>query len=106
MATRQSKNSRFSGLAIPAVCLCILGYFSFHAFQGSLGVQSRAVMDRQNLELQFELARLRETRLDMEQKVGLLRDGSLEKDMLDQQVRHMLNLIKPNEVVIFRNEIN
>lgn len=102
MATRQSKNSRFSGLAIPVACLCILAYFSYHAFQGSLGIQSRALMDQKNLQLQFELARLREARQDMERKVSLLRDGNLEKDMLDQQVRHMLNLVKSNEVVILR----
>jgi cell division protein FtsB len=101
MATRQKKNSRLSGMAIPVICLCILGYFGFHAYQGNLGVKSRSLMDRQSLQLQFELARLREVHYGLELQVGLLRDGRVEKDMLDQQARHMLNLVKENELVIF-----
>ncbi len=102
MATRQKFNSRFSGLAIPFVCLTILGYFGFNAFQGNFGVTSRSAMDRQSLELQFELARLRQERTELQRRVGLLRDGRVEKDMLDQQARYMLNLAKANELVIFK----
>ena len=101
MATRQKKNSRYSGLAVPVICICILAYFGIHAYQGNLGVKSRTLMDRQSLELQFELTRLREVHHELALKVGLLRDGRVEKDMLDQQARHMLNLVKENELVVF-----
>ncbi len=100
MATRQTKNSKYTGMIIPSVCLLILFYFGFHAFQGNLGVKSRAQMEREDLQLQFELVRLKTIRRDLEKKVHLLRDGSLEKDMLDQQARHMLNLVGANEFVI------
>ncbi len=101
MATRQRKNSQLSGLLIPLICSTILGYFAFHAFQGNLGVRSRAQMDTHSLELQFELARLRDVRKALEHKVALLRDGQVEKDMLDQQARLMLNQVKADEFVIF-----
>ena len=104
MATRQTKNNPLSGLAIPFACLLILGYFGFHMFQGNLGVQSRVLIDRDNLKLQFELARLRDERRALEHRVNLLRDGNLEKDMLDQQARHLLNLTRREEVVILYNE--
>ncbi|MCF6321065.1 MAG: septum formation initiator family protein [Rhizobiaceae bacterium] len=102
MATRQKFNSRFTGLAIPIVCLIILGYFGFSAFQGNLGVKSRSMMDRQSLDLQFDLTRLRQERMELQRRVALLRDGLVEKDMLDQQARYMLNLAKANELVIFK----
>ena len=101
MATRQRKNNRFSGLIIPAACLCILGYFAFHAYQGNLGIRSRTQMDRQSLDLQYELARLHEVRNALQHRVALLRDGQIEKDMLDQQTRYMLNQVKVDEFVIF-----
>ncbi|MCP4072218.1 MAG: septum formation initiator family protein [Hyphomicrobiales bacterium] len=100
MATRQKKNSRFSGLAVPAVCLCILGYYGFHAYQGSLGIKSRSAMEQKSLDLEFELARLHEEHASLKIKVGLLRNGRVEKDMLDQQARHLLNFVKANEYVI------
>jgi cell division protein FtsB len=100
MATRQKKNSRFAGFAVPLACICILGYYGFHAFQGSLGIKSRSQMDQKSLALQFELARLSEEHSKLKIKVGLLRDGRVEKDMLDQQARHLLNLVKANEYVI------
>ncbi len=100
MATRQKKNSRFSGLIIPTICLAILGYFGTHAYQGNLGVISRAQMESQSLDLEFELARLRQEKSQMEHKVALLRDGQIEKDMLDQQARAMLNLVKGDEWVL------
>ncbi len=101
MATRQKKNSRFTGFMVPGVCICILSYFGFHAYQGNLGIRSRALMEQQSLHLQFELARLQQERQHLEHKVGLLRDGQVEKDMLDQQARENLNLIRENELVIF-----
>ena len=60
-------------------------------------------MDREELQLQFELARLREHRKSLDSSVALLREGRIEKDMLDQQVRHMLNLVKADELVILLN---
>ena len=103
MATRQKKNSRLASLVLPAVCLCILGYYGINAFQGSLGVHSRTKMDSQSLQLQFELARLRQVHSNLKIKVELLRDGRVEKDMLDQQARHLLNLVKANEFVVISN---
>ena len=100
MATRQKKNSRYSGLAIPAVCLSILAYYGFSAFQGDLGVRSRTQMDDKSLGMQFELVRLRKQRDDLKIKVELLREGRVEKDMLDQQARHLLNMVKADEFVI------
>jgi cell division protein FtsB len=34
--------------------------------------------------------------------VMLLRDGSIERDMLDEQARNALNVLKPEELVILR----
>ena len=38
----------------------------------------------------------------MERRVQLLHDGTLEKDMLDEQARRALNLSQADEIVIMR----
>ena len=52
--------------------------------------------------LEGELEALREARRKLERRVSLLNDGSLERDMLDEQARRALNLARKNEIVIFR----
>ena len=49
----------------------------------------------------MELAELSKARETLEVRVALLRDGSMEKDMVDQQVRSQLNMLRDDEVVIF-----
>ena len=103
MATRQRKNSKLAGLLVPAICICILGYYGFHLVQGSLGIKSRSQLEQKALDLQFELARLNEEHKRLKIKVGLLKNGVVEKDMLDQQARHLLNLVRTGEYVISNN---
>ena len=63
-------------------------------------MRSRSQMDNKSLAMQFELVRLRKERDDLKIKVELLREGRVEKDMLDQQARHLLNMVKADEFVI------
>ena len=53
-------------------------------------------------ELQARLDTARSQRMDMERRVQLLHDGTLEKDMLDEQARRALNLSQIDEIVIMR----
>ena len=39
-------------------------------------------------------------RIDLERRVQLLHDGTLEKDMLDEQARSALNLSQADEITI------
>ena len=37
----------------------------------------------------------------LESRIALIRSRNIDEDMLDEQVRRMLNLIRPNEIVIY-----
>ncbi|TIS80992.1 MAG: septum formation initiator family protein, partial [Mesorhizobium sp.] len=39
-------------------------------------------------------------RIDFERRVQLMHEGTLEKDMLDEQARKALNLSHPDEITI------
>ena len=41
-------------------------------------------------------------RIQLERRVEMLNDGSLERDMLDEHARRSLNLALPDEIVIMR----
>ncbi|MCB1465228.1 MAG: septum formation initiator family protein [Nitratireductor sp.] len=102
MSTRQRKNSSLSRLAVPAICSLLIAYFLFHAWSGRYGIVAMQEMEEERTRLEFELVRVKEKRAALEARVTLLRDGTIEKDMLDEQARHMLGLVGPDEIVILR----
>jgi cell division protein FtsB len=102
LSTRQKRNSRLDRLILPAICLLLLGYFIYHALNGRYGVVELAKIDEKIATLEFSLAAISNERKALEQKVLLLHDGTLERDMLDEQARYTLNLLAPDEISIPR----
>jgi cell division protein FtsB len=103
MWTRQHKQRNTGRLILPALSVLFLAYFGFHAYHGEYGIYSKYRYKAQAAELQARLETVRGHRLEMERRVQLLHDGSLEKDMLDEHARRALNLSQPNEIVILRS---
>ena len=101
MVLRISKKRSLSRFIAPVATLVILGYFGFHAFNGQYGIRANLAMQKRMVELQTQLADLSKQRETLEARVALLRDGSMEKDMVDQHVRSQLNMVRDDEVVMF-----
>lgn len=106
MWTRQHKQRNTGRLIVPLLCAAFLAYFGFHAYHGEFGIYSKYRLQAQAAELQAQLATVKARRMEMEQRVQLLHDGSMEKDMLDEQARRALNLSLPDEVIVMTPEIN
>ena len=49
-------------------------------------------------------AKAKAQRVELERRVQLLHDGTLEKDMLDEQARRALNLSHADEITIMLDE--
>ncbi len=98
MATRHS--FRPGRLLIPAICAAITGYFGYH---GVMGFQSLQLQQARIVALESDLAAIRDVRAVLAHRVGLLRPGSLDPDMLDQQARAAVNAADERDIVIFRN---
>jgi cell division protein FtsB len=75
-------------------------YFGFHTYHGQYGINSRERIEVQTARLQEKLDKLRAERSELEKRVRLLHDGTLEKDMLDELARKTLNMSGPDEVII------
>lgn len=100
MWTRHHKNRNTGRLIVPAISALFLAYFGFHAFNGEFGIYSKYKLEARAIELQGDLDKVRAERLEMERRVQLMHDGTLEKDMLDEQARRALNLSHSDEITI------
>ena len=102
MWTRQYRQRNFGWLILPAITIVFLSYFGFHAWHGEYGIYSKYALEERAVALQKQLDTIRSQRIALETRVRLLQDGSIEKDMLDEQARRSLNLSHTNELVILR----
>jgi cell division protein FtsB len=100
MWTRQHKQRNTGRLIVPTLCAAVLAYFGFHAYHGEFGIYSRYRMQAQVADLQAQVAAIKGQRIELERRVQLLHDGTLEKDMLDEQARRALNVSHPDEVTV------
>ncbi|MEO5759546.1 MAG: septum formation initiator family protein [Mesorhizobium sp.] len=100
MWTRQHKQRNTGRLIIPSLCVAFLAYFGFHAYHGEFGIYSKYALEAQTAELQGELDAVKARRMELERRVRLMHDGTLEKDMLDEQARRALNVSQADEITI------
>ena len=75
-------------------------YFSLVAINGNHGVKRKAELTFENLEKRDRLVALKQKAFEMEKKAKRLQDGSLDLDLLDEQARKILGLIRLDEVII------
>ena len=100
MWTRQHKQRNTGRLIVPAVSALFLAYFGFHAYHGEFGINSKYQLEAQTVALQAQLDAVKARRIELERRVRLMHDGTLEKDMLDEQARKALNLSQADEITI------
>jgi len=100
MWTRQHKQRNTGRLIIPSLCAVFLAYFGFHAYHGEFGINSKYQLEAQKVALQAQLDAIKARRMELERRVRLMHDGTLEKDMLDEQARRALNLSQADEITI------
>ncbi len=95
------RNRPALGSLIFVMSMVVLGtYFTFAAIQGDFGVLRRAEVNGRAHELTIELASVTAEVAEMENLTRRLSDDYLDLDLLDQQARDVLGLIRPDEIVI------
>ncbi|MCP5369978.1 MAG: septum formation initiator family protein [Rickettsiaceae bacterium] len=82
------------------VVLLLICYFIFHSIYGDRGMISYFKLQAQLKNQHQKLASLRAERLEIENSTKLLRDDSMDKDMLDEKIRTVLGMSQPNEKII------
>ena len=99
MTTRRARPA-LGVLVFFAVCLTLTAYFTFAAVQGDFGLFRRAEIVVEGQRLERELDHLLAEVADMENRTRRLSDEFLDLDLLDQQARDVLGLVRADEIVV------
>jgi cell division protein FtsB len=83
------------------VGMCAVVYFGYHAIQGDRGLLTMVKLDNRIAAVKAELAESKAEEAALERRVALMRPASLDRDMLEEQVRLVLNYTHPDDVVIY-----
>lgn len=84
----------------PILCTALMAYYGYHAIEGERGLKVWWSLKQQLQTQKKERDAVHEERERMERRVALLRDDKIDNDMLEEQARQMLNLSRPDDIII------
>lgn len=87
----------------PLLVVCAMFYLCYHSMHGERGLYALIREQRERAALRSELVETKAEREKVELRVTHLRDGSLDLDLLDEQMRRMLGVMKKGEVIILND---
>lgn len=83
-----------------AICFSLGVYFTFAAVQGDYGLFQRLQIQAEKAELQDDLKTYQIAVAELENKTRRLSDTFLDLDLLDEQARAILGMVRADEIVI------
>ncbi len=90
----------FGTLIFFAIAFALSVYFTFAAVQGDFGLFRRAEIVGESQELRHQLAHVRAEVARMENLTKRMSDDYLDLDLLDEQTRRVLGMVRADEIVI------
>ena len=86
--------------------VCAVVYFGYHALQGERGVMTLLQLERRVDQAAVDLRAVEAERDALERNVELMRPTSLDRDMLEERARVVLNYTRLDEIVIMRDALD
>lgn len=96
----RSTRPKFGPLVYFALAFALCTYFTFAAVQGDFGLFRRMEIAAEKSQLDRDLAQLQAEVARMENLTRRLSDDYLDLDLLDEQARSVLGLLRADEMVI------
>tara|TARA_R110002012_G_scaffold101386_1_gene240424 strand:- start:194 stop:610 length:417 start_codon:yes stop_codon:yes gene_type:complete len=84
----------------PVIGCLLLGYFLFHSVEGDRGIHAWRALDSKIEAAEAKLAVLRSKRESLEKKVAMLHPDSIDRDLLTEQARRVLNYLDQDDFVV------
>ena len=85
---------------VPVICFAAIAYFCYHAIEGKYGINAYTRLTLQIQDTQAALANVTAERRILERRVDLLSSSGLDADMLEEQSRRVLGMVKDRDLVI------
>ena len=96
----RSTRPAFGTLIFFAIAFALSIYFTFAAVQGDFGLFRRAEIVAESQDLREQLAAVRADVARMENLTRRMSDDYLDLDLLDEQARKVLGMVRADEIVI------
>ena len=100
MVTRTRVRTVLTAIGLYIGAALLIGYFGVNAYTGAHGLKAKQDLVQQISELTADLDRLKRERVNWEHRVSLLRAEGLDRDLLDERARAMLDFIDPREITL------
>ena len=100
MAIVSEMRARARHVVGPALGICAVAYFAFHAVHGERGFLAWQQLKQEMAAAEAMAEEVSTHRDAWERRVGRLRPESLDSDLLDEQARRMLGVAAATETVI------
>lgn len=98
--------ARAAHVVTPVLGFCVVGYFAYHAVQGDRGLIAWRQLTLRVESARHALADIESERRALEGRVRLLNPSSLDRDMLEERARVMLNYGYAGEIVVLNDSPN
>ena len=92
---------RFRSLLTPVVFAVVFAYFGYHLMNGDRGVLALLQLRQEVARAEATLAETRAAREIWDRRVAVLRNQSLDPDMIDERARALLNVAWPDDIIVF-----
>jgi cell division protein FtsB len=91
---------RLRYVLVPLIGALLVGYFGYHAVQGNRGLLTYLQLTQEIRKAELTRDLIRSERDLIERRVKLLRPDAMDRDMLEERSRQMLNLGHRDEVIV------
>ena len=102
MSSFRDTRRRIRQVAPQFLSACVMLYFLYHAVQGDRGFLAWLRLNQDLEQAKLTAVEVAAQRERMEERVARLQPEHLDPDLLDERARALLNLGRPDEVVIVR----
>jgi cell division protein FtsB len=100
MVTRKRLRSILTALGLYVLAALLIGYFGVNAYDGNHGLRAKQDIDQQITALSAELDTLQSERKAWERRIELLKPASIDRDMLDERARELLDYAAPDDLIL------
>jgi cell division protein FtsB len=100
MAFARELKRRTRAVVAPVMFLAVTGYFCWNAVQGAHGLKSYAAQQLVLKQAQSDLALAQADRDAWLRRVHGLESEHLDRDMLDERARALLNFANPADIIV------
>ena len=100
MSVLRSFRPRLRTVVPQVLAGCLVVYFAYHLVQGERGLMAWMSLKQQIDQAEKTLVAVHTRKQTFEGRVALMRPEHIDEDMLGEQVRRLLNLVRPNEIIV------